>query len=390
MSKFNVGDRVKVILTEFEGQAFGHTLKMDECLGKIFTVKAVLALRNKIHAYTFDGSNWTWDERCLRRVRKAKTAQPLEADKEQRLGVALPLLPVAPASPVLEVSAGVPVKDIPQAITNTELVKFSKLAKGLKNKTKKGAGICSFAIEYPEVKGNYYIEAPCHASIGGHYELEKKALLLNLSGHTVNMSKEEYVRYTKYCDYIMARSPYSSSFKYFGIDDAMNNGVFMDVDKPLTEIAISAIALRMGSEYPDKWGVFHSLVNEGFSENVAHLLSYCVSAGGSFTGFCNSHKTIAGDCGAQGVIGFFKKGYTLTRGETPYRQSGTRKYGPISKSISKYEHHKPDQVTTYFKNLLGLEEIRDGWSRGYSKVSTEALNKAAKNLELVFKTKDAI
>lgn len=358
MLKFNVGDRVKVIVSEIDGrQAYGYVSEMDEDIGKVFTISlAEIEQMSKLPYYTFEeGRGWIWDERCLRRVRKAKVEGAVEA-----------------------VEGTHPDNDAPLH------VKYAKLSSELTKAVDDDPGTCSWAIQHSPDNLEFHAEAPCHAGLEGYKNRDgdgkKQALLLNISGHLSQLKKDGCGKsYLEYCRYILEESPHAKAFVYTGLKDAVEYGVFMNVNKNINQLAVAAVALREGSEYSSKLQMFSRLREEGHCGHTAYLLSYCVSSTLQWNSFNESHRTIAPDCDSNEVLSSFKDGFRAVKG--PAYKNSTVPYSGIAKHLGRRQ--SKNNVADYFCKLLRVVR-KDGWLGGYEQVLEEDLQNAAKELDEYF------
>jgi hypothetical protein len=358
MFKFNVGDRVKVLSSVCDGQAlgYGYTMDMDNYVGNTYTISHCNTTKSGKIWYGLKDAKWGWDERLLRRTRKAKPAIVVNTCVE------IPLPDAVPA-------AIIPAKE-DNATEYKELVKELKTAPAL------GEGICAFGIAYTDKTTWIYPNAPCHYAIGGILAKWKEALLLDISAHLKSHPNE--AAYREYCEYIFTKSPRANCFHYEGWEHAVENGIFMNVSRPIEELAGAAVALREGSEYPRKLAIFQKLTAKGYSGNVAYLLSYCVSEDLKWAGFNDAHKSINCSCSFKGIIRFFKEGYYLTRKLKPYLVT-TNRYNGVSKWVSPESKQGRDNIDVVFSNLLGVPPNR-GWDYEPN-ISEDNLLKAAEFLE---------
>ena len=358
MNKFNVGDRVKVIANRVEGQAGGWCHEMDEFIGGVFTIARAVDYKHNLPAsYYLEGNGWVWDERCLRRVRKAKVADVVGAVEDTP-----------------------PDEKCPLHVKYVEL--SSKLTKAVAN----APGTCSWAIQHSPNYLEIRARAPCHADLQGYKNTDggkKQALLLNISGHLselkdMRLSKE----YLEYCRYILEESPHAKAFVYTGLEDAVEYGVFMNVNKNINQLAVAAVALREGSEFSSKLQMFSRLIKEDHCGHTAYLLSYCVSSTLQWNSFGEAHRTIAPDCDSDEVLSSFKDGFRAVKG--PAYKNSTVEFSGMAKHLGRRKSRA--SVESYFSKLLGVV-IKDGWAGGYKQLREEDLQNAALQLDEYFSKK---
>lgn len=374
MFKFNIGDRVKILAARCDEQYGGYGAEMLAQVGWVATIARAHGynLENKI-GYTLmaDGEpiKYVWDERLLRRVRKAKPPQPVEAIKDVQAASHTKASATKPPVPVLEALA---------IIDRT--VVYSELVHKLKEPNKQG-GICGFGVAYADGSVFIYDQAPCHAAIGGILggKIQRVALLLDLAKHKDMLKTRNKETYLRYVEYIMARSPRANCFHYEGMKHAWEHGVFMNANRPIEELVGAAVALREGSEYYSKLDMFQKILDKGFSENVAYLLSYCVSEDMKWQGFSDAHRSLCGDLSFDGVIKFFKEGYYKTNKLKPYNKT-SNSYAGITKWVATWSEGLVNlSLNTQCKQLLGVED-KDDWDYNPT-ITEENLIEAAQTLE---------
>jgi hypothetical protein len=331
--KFQIGDRVKVLAHTCPNQAGGAIgLKGQDYVGKTFIIEVV---SNILPAYYLkeDWSSFIWDERLLRRIRKAPK--------------------IAPST---NISFSVEILEM-----------RNNLAKLADN----NPGLCSFAKYVSKNnKGRAFMHyaAPCHANIdaprwgeaanfqqGGVVE----ALILNIEGHRRKfITAAGKTKYTRFVDYIIHRSPFKSAFvPVANIEDYFKLGVVCRTDVPSFIIKAGAVALREKTEFPGSFIAFNKLLELGHSENTAELLSACLyyDNGWIFKDFQNGHQVWHADHQADCLLAFMKRGYTERQlAEPPYRKSAIDT--GIAKHIAPTEGE--ESISSYIKSALKIKAAK--------------------------------
>lgn len=329
--KFQVGDRVKVLNCVLPNDAIpaGGLIGLDgeKFIGECFTISQLYPDCGNGVGYYFEeetGYNFVWDERFLKRVRKVKNIVPILA------------IPIIPAIPDLR----------------SEL---NKLVEARPN-----IGICSYGKQLKSGKFQMHHGDCCHARIGDSGYIKGKeitSLALNIKRHYDvfnERSKGGAIMYKRYAEYILNYSPWSPCFHHYGIDNAIIHGVLMDVDKPIEELVGAAVALREGSEYSHKLPLFCDLLDNGYSGNVAYLLSSALTDSYQFRGLESSHKTLGGDMDVNLLFMFFKKGY-IKQGLKPYREHN-KGYLGISEWIAKSTINENNQINNVLRKGLKVKK----------------------------------
>lgn len=349
--KFNIGDRVKVVKAKVEGQAFGFNEKMLKSEGKIFTI---YYQSDNIFAYRFkESKEFTWDERCLKRVRKAVAIAPENDLKDVK--------PLAPKDAII--AAPMPVPEAPKAIVDPVKKKENKnptLQEELREKTNNHPGTCSYAKEYKDGTRVFHIADVCHARISDGSDKKIVKLALDIQGHSGNMGYKKQ-SYHDYVNYIINYSPWAPIFHSKGLDNALKYGILLNVEKPIYQCFGAAVVLREGSEFSQKLSLFSLLLAKGYSGNTAYLLSAAITGTEGtfkFKGLDNQHKVLSGEQDAKDLFEFFKNGYVRKEGEKSYSTHHRTPYG-IAKFIAKCAESRLEEINNVLRRALGIKENKD-------------------------------
>lgn len=213
-------------------------------------------------------------------------------------------------------------KAIPKKSVRAELLKQVKAGKT--------TGICAWATEYHTRRIDVTRYSPCHASMGFHGGSPKKVIGVaysvnhELKGYTKDMIAE----YKPYLQYMLKESPWSPAFKTKSASIGLRYEVLMDVSVQRHALVAAMVALREGTEFPNKIPVFNFLKKKGFSGHVCYLLSYAFfMEEGEFkrSGMGGGHQALSGMMNFHHLISFFKNGYSLLpKDGKPYAEEQRR------------------------------------------------------------------
>lgn len=164
-------------------------------------------------------------------------------------------------------------KGTPRKARKKAVKKQGRLLPTLLAKTKAmGAGVCYFAKELVDGSRQWMLPGPCHAQMTQYGGVKVKAVAYALAPHWRSHGDKE--GYAKYVDYIIRRSPVANSFSGVKKNDKLHEGgVYANMDVSINHIMAGAVTLREGSEYPLTLAMFIRLLKEGYSEDVAFIVS---------------------------------------------------------------------------------------------------------------------
>lgn len=389
MSKFQVGDKVKVLAYHVDNQAGGAIGKLfgERYVGKVFEISDVW--QDRAYHFTKESRDkggvgttysYVWDEHLLRRIRKAKP-QAVVAEK-------VAIKPAAEAKPA------VPAKPIKTDFSAEILAMRKELAQISDNYP----GLCSFAkytVKNGVGKVNMHHSAPCHANInnwawgieGAHLvDCTIEALILNVQGHRNQFgNQKDKDNYTRFVDYMVNRSPFKAAFvPTKDIEEYFKDGVVCDVNSPIFVVKAGAVALREKTEFASSFVAFNKLVDAGFSENTAEVLSACFNVVGKtwkFKDFCNSHQVWLSAFEADDFLRFIKEGYTKEKmASGPYRTT----YRDNSIAIHMCKRNAGKTISQYIKDGVGIKPADPrAWANAEANlnVTEEVMLKFAEQLD---------
>lgn len=192
------------------------------------------------------------------------------------------------------------------------------------------AGTCSYAIQFEGGHIRYQVKDACHARIPYPYyeqeavEKNATAVALNVKGHVDRSG----AAYPDYVDYIINESPWASVFTGDkNLQTVLNSGIYLDVNRTVSELVCSAVALRVGSEFYGNNKLFKELSDMGFNKHVCWIVSQCFKQEGEnyiFTHTGGAHHVFVTTMDLNQVVAFFKTGkFRNQEGVRPYKENGT-------------------------------------------------------------------
>jgi hypothetical protein len=268
------------------------------------------------------------------------------------------------APPVVEYVA---VADVAPAPVKPAPAKKEKAALSLRDEllAKGDAGLCSWGIEFTSGKRNFYLEQACHAKIAhtDYYGAIPALLCLSLKGY-----EQLGEPYRKYLNYIINESPWRSIFHSFGVNDALNNGLMVNIDKPAYQVLAACIALREGNEFSGKLKLFSELLVAGYSGHTAFIISNAIVGkldAPRNTGISNWHHVLAEDLDAEELFRFMNNGYADKKEESfrEKSQCALLVAGKLARRTAK------GNIKQYITDNSGYKVVYDGW--GTPKMDTK-------------------
>jgi hypothetical protein len=114
--KFQIGDRVKIMFAKVPNQAGGYIRELEDYIGGVYTITdraGVGGIWYRLNTDGYEREGWAYDERCLKRIRKAVAKAPkldLKAAKPQVPQEAIIEAPI----PLVEAPKGIdePIKKV--------------------------------------------------------------------------------------------------------------------------------------------------------------------------------------------------------------------------------------------------------------------------------------
>jgi len=370
MYKFNIGDRVKVIVAQVDGQVGGYGVHMPESVGKIFTVLDCYDRVGVYGSYRLqeDFQKYVWDERCLRRVRKAVV---VDAPIAAPMGDFKPIKP--PVAPVAIIKAPEP---LPAPVEPS-------LLSEVRRRTGNKPHVCSYGLEKEDGSYSIHTQDVCHARLATYEHKQVVKVALDIQGHAYELAKKGLGdKYLRYVNYIINYSPWSPIFHTRGAEHALKHGILLNVEKPIHQVLAAAVVLREGSEFSKKLHMFCRLLDEGHSGNTAYLLSAAVSWDDDdytfkYAGLTNAHKVLSGEQDKDKLFQFFRTGYTPKDKDVPYRTYNYKIDG-VARHIAPFEVFEK-QINSHMSKMLVVGD-QGGWLANYT-ISPKKLSAFAHDLD---------
>ena len=247
----------------------------------------------------------------------------------------------------------------------------------------------SYALR-SEMRRHIHANDVCHARF--ILNAPVKEIVLNITKH-LKVSKDPEA-YKAFCSWMFNDSPMAKCFITKQFDDAIANGVQMDVSQPHGWNAMSAIALRMGSEFPKRLDTWDRLVGNGISSTTAWIMACFFKGEKDVFAF---YENTANHCvhvhtfPLEGYMKFLREGFYFKEGIGLDPSSKTGAAFVVSKSICGFEPYatKPkDKISIgeYLKELAKVEGKRGQWGDIiYPPISFDNLLDIAKKFDAALK-----
>jgi hypothetical protein len=228
-------------------------------------------------------------------------------------------------------------------------------------------GLCSFAIMLENGNVHWYKEAPCHAAFQGYGLGQKpvKAIGLCFSRHYRGFNDEKKKEgYKRFINWLVNESSLKDCFLPRNTDLMMENGVLMNVEKTVSQIAVAAIAARHYHEFSEKAEVFDEVMDLGFDGNVAMFVStfFNKRPDGSmaYNSWGGGHHFLSHTMDTEELFKFFKEGFIQKNieHEMPVNKGGLTGY-TVLHSVAK-ETRGANSVTHYVNKLKGMSSTAAG------------------------------
>lgn len=186
-------------------------------------------------------------------------------------------------------------------------------------------GTSSYGIRYKDSNDALYINEVCHATLrwdSNRDEADEITDIVNLVGQHYGEIVESDKKpktviapiYRRYITWVLNESPWASICLTKDFDQACKEGVYLDVDRNISEIVAACIVMREGHEYMSRLPVFNAILDEGYSGNVAYLVAgtvvgACADETYRLTGMNTGHCVLSSGMGWSKLAEFFKTGY---------------------------------------------------------------------------------
>lgn len=165
-----------------------------------------------------------------------------------------------------------------------------------------------------------YFNTVCHAFAASKSASFVEYFIDDIRKYTVGPDTKYRKRYG---NYIIQRSPWSHVFMRKNIDTALRYGMRYKVSCRIHDIICGVMALRVGTEYRGVAPLFCQLVDRGYSEHIAFLVTQLLVV-------CDlnpNHAIFQKDHNIEELAYFFKNGYTRDKNRPAFqhgKMSGNR------------------------------------------------------------------
>jgi len=389
-SDFQVGDLVKIV-GDNGGFPGGFVVGLE---GKIYTLREFVGeMRKGIHPepgyWRMVNSSYVWHCTQFKLVnpRKAKTRDELRKQaKELKIPRWYDMRKAALQQAIMqEKQKPAPPKPLALPPLGEEVVR----------RMKHRDGCCAYAMERENGERIFHTPDVCHARLkasyshkSGSYEAGYSKAVLNIEHHyRFHPSPEQYQQWV---EMMLSHSPFCSIFLTKDFDEALKGGVYVDVKAPLSQVVAAAIALREGSEYPQRIVAYSKLIEAGVLPKAAYFVSLCFSqedANWRWTPPDGAHCIFAlQEMEFDGLLQFLRESFHMPA-DAPFKSNCGlyHVFDAICPGTGYYSYKKmqPGQRLAHkeFFNMFGLKKEGDGFNKKISLLTTEQLVIAAKKLE---------
>jgi hypothetical protein len=307
---------------------------------------------------TFEAAYKLAQERNIYRRGRMSKAQLIAALRVQENAVK----PAVPAKPAVE--------DKPVHVPSLG----EKLRKQVGNG--EGARTCSYAMRRTDGVEKFHVRDVCHArlSYGPFSEI-----VLDVAEHLAEAEDKE--AYKDWVHWVLNASPMAKCFITKRIEDAMREGVYLDVTQPHSWNVTAAVLLRMGSEYPQRLKVWKTLVENKVDKGIAWLLMsfYVPAAGGMYMQSNNGggHDIVSPVFGFMQTLAFLKNG-PINPGPASNVHNG--RYEIFASVVKNYGVYDDKGLSKQLYALDGTKQAV-GWGEAVEKLSLGGLFRLAGILE---------
>lgn len=244
--------------------------------------------------------------------------------------------------------------------------------------------ITSFAYKVVGKKeANYCINPACYAELGYKDDpIEQFIVDTQCHVHLLGGDPQKYPANILYFNYLFNDSPWAPCFITKDAKEALEKGVVMDCNRPISELVGAATAVRESIEQKLRYKLFKEMMDAGYHGNTAYLMSVSFSGkDGNYT-LLNSndgHTAISTSLGAEALISFFKSGYAPGGKAANVEMSHYQVYKTIDKNYGKY-HNVPESFFTWTGKNAKVTQKGTGW-QAVSVVTKKSLYEFASMLE---------
>lgn len=204
---------------------------------------------------------------------------------------------------VLPSKTATPTKELPKEDDIRELLREKKKLKGDMTHH-----ITSFAYNNGRPEPSICIDPACYATL--RYAGPLSEFAVDTQCH-VRLNKQEYN--IPYLNYLFNDSPWATGFITKDAEEALEKGVLMNCEVPMSQVMGAATALREGIEQRDRLPLFKELIEAGYHGNVAYLVAAsCKRQGSGFVAAApanSNHVALHTHLDKDKLISFFLNGW---------------------------------------------------------------------------------
>lgn len=243
-------------------------------------------------------------------------------------------------------------------------------------------GTCSYAYISGTGERRFLVHDVCHARMTA---MSMKQAVCNVAGHYKEL--KELASYKAWIEFHLQEGPYRAAYLTKTWEDAMREGVYLDVEKQsISRCVTAAIALREGSEYSDTMlPVFDALIKKGFSRKASAFIARHIRLNnGVFKIQPNNggHATIAASMQLDEVLKFWKEGFW--KPDDKPASVNAQRYSVFA-TIAKYSNYaaagslQPFLLETFKTNLA------EGWAAVAQPITERSLFAGMEQVEALLK-----
>lgn len=230
-----------------------------------------------------------------------------------------------------------------------------------------GLTCASYAFKYKDGSKDVNHYTACHA--GFHYIPKPlvevvESVYLKYKRHT----NQEW--YKKFIDYIINRSPWKTAFLPCAVDDAIEKGVYVNVEEKHSNVVNALVALRQGYEHKTRLTAWEWFVKQGFDENTAWAAAqFVIVDGNSFSRRCpdGAHDWLSAGVRIENLVKFFKDGFQFSDTQKKLSEVTRNNYDITFAIDGRPQLYNPSKLKDptalrnwYFVHLIG-EQTKGVW-----------------------------
>lgn len=238
----------------------------------------------------------------------------------------------------------------------------------LRKRVGNGESCCHFAKEFEGGRRVFYVTAPCHANLRGAPKVI--TLVDDIGSHYNRHHNKEW--YIKFVNYMLNESPWKDQFLTKNAEEAIEHGVYYDVHKGYNRVGCSAVALRQGSEYPNRIDTFKFFCEKGFSNNVSWCLSQLVEKDYKWrlSMIHGAHDVFINYMSKEKFFKFFKEGFFnmercsyFEADNLAYTFAGAIAPGDVQDQYLNNRLHKNETITEFVAKQIPCKVEGNGWNQ---------------------------